>query len=89
VDFVEELGDTGNVIEIPVDGLGRAEIYRDRIRITLTRVIDRDGTSRERPCVTLVWTREAYLEALKLAEQVGRMVDRPLPRIVHDRARRH
>lgn len=34
MDFVEGMGDTSGVLEIPVDDIGRCEVYRDRVRIT-------------------------------------------------------
>lgn len=62
MDFVEGLGDAPDVMEIPVDGIGRVEIFRGRMRITLTRVIERNGIIRERPNVTLVWSTQAWLD---------------------------
>lgn len=61
MDFVKELGDTRDVIEISVDGIGRAEVFKGRVRVTLTRAIERHGRTRECPCVTLVWSSRALL----------------------------
>ncbi len=52
MDFVEGLGDTSGILEIAVDGIGRAEILNDRVRLTL--ITQRDcGPA---PAVCLVWT---------------------------------
>lgn len=63
MDFVQGLGDTDDVMEIPVDGLGRVEVHRGRVRVTLTRIVERKGVAREVPCLTLVWSAQAWLEA--------------------------
>lgn len=63
MEFVEGLSESPDVMEIPVDGIGRVEIHRGRVRVTLTRIIERKGVDREAPCLTLVWTTQAWLTA--------------------------
>lgn len=70
MELVKELGEAGDVMEVPVDGIGRFEIYHGRVRVTLTRVIERNGVSREAPCLTLVWSAQAWLKAYGGAKNI-------------------
>lgn len=70
MDFVDGLGESSDVMEIPVDGVGRVEIHRGRVRVTLTRIVERNGMIRERPCLTLVWSLQSWLEADAARQQI-------------------
>jgi hypothetical protein len=60
MDFVKDLGDTSNTLEVPVDGIGRVELYCGRARVTLVRAsLQRDGLVMQ-PAICVVWTVAAW-----------------------------
>lgn len=60
MDFVEGLGDTTNTLEVPVDRIGRVEIYCDRVRVTLARASVQNDAIIIQPAVCIVWTVAAW-----------------------------
>jgi hypothetical protein len=60
MDFVKGLGDTANTLEVPVDGIGRVELYCGRARVTLIRASLQDGALVVQPAVCVVWTVTAW-----------------------------
>jgi hypothetical protein len=60
MDFVKGLGDTANTLEVPVDGIGRVELYCDRARVTLVRASLHDGVVIMQPAICVVWTVAAW-----------------------------
>lgn len=71
MEIVRGLGEGPDVMEVPVDGIGRFEVYQGRVRVTLTRVIERNGERRETPCLTLVWSAPAWLNAYSTAKLIN------------------
>lgn len=63
MDFVNGLGDTANTLEISADAIGRVEIHKGLVRITMSRTVQRDGIAHQEPCVTIVWSLQSWLEA--------------------------
>jgi hypothetical protein len=60
MDFVKGLGDTYGTPEVAVDGIGRVEVCHDRIRVTLIRSSNHDGTQDSQPAVCVIWTVAAW-----------------------------
>lgn len=77
MDFVPNLGDATNILEIAVGGIGRAEIIDNCIvRVTFFKPAAANDTTRT-PVCQLVWTIPAWISARaslqELAVQVARI----------------
>lgn len=76
MDLVEGLGDTSNVIEHAVDDIGRVEMFKDRVRVTL--VSYRDGGVAF-PVCSMVWSAKAWKDAQIKVEVMRKMVSGVMP----------
>jgi hypothetical protein len=63
MELVQNLGDNYDVQELAVDGIGRIEVHKGRVRITLMRVSFKNGVQCEDAAISLVWSAAAFLEA--------------------------
>ncbi len=92
MDFVKGLGDTANTLEIPVDGIGRVELYCDRARVTLIRASMCDGAVIMQPAVCVVWTVAAWRACRLEFELMHKLVNAgiaPVSELMDGAALRH
>lgn len=74
MELVQNLNENCDIAELAVDGVGRIELYKGRVRVTLMRVCLKNGVQCEEAAISLVWTATAWLEALAATAQVRAMV---------------
>lgn len=94
MEFVQSLGDTSNIPEYAVGGVGRAEIIDDcLVRITLFKPCP-TGTDAHIPVCELLWTVPAWIAARAELQQVAseiarRGLDQPARRSPADMSQVH
>jgi len=76
MDFVSDLPDSGDALEIAFDDLGRAEFLNGRLRLTFYREVMRgDGSISRVPSVALVCTNYAWSRARRRSPAIIAMIE--------------
>ncbi len=76
MDFAEYLRENDDTLEIAFDGLGRAELFNGRLRLTFYReIVHADGSVSRVPCICLVCTPQIFQRARVVGQAVVQMIN--------------
>jgi hypothetical protein len=74
MDIAQNLTEATNIPEMAVDGIGRLEVHKGRMRVTLMRIVMKDGQQIEEACISLVWSVAAWMDCQATLAQMRSVI---------------